>query len=116
MRVTPLEALRQIANGEDGHPLVNGLQRCHWCYEFVTTDPHLPDCPWLAMPQIVKALEAAEKVTAHGWVLNNDNDETCVLCGAMQPLAWDEDDDPDLVHEADCPGESLVRALKGAPQ
>lgn len=67
-----LEAARAIMNGEDGSPPVNALARCHWCYEFALTDPHRPDCPWLAMPLIVKALEAAERVVeaGHGFAAN----------------------------------------------
>lgn len=32
---------------------------CIHCCGF-PDDPHKPDCPWLAMPRIVRALEAAQ--------------------------------------------------------
>lgn len=33
---------------------------------------HTPDCPWLSMPKIVAALEAAERL-ASAWAAINDN-------------------------------------------
>ena len=56
-----LDAARRLAE-TDPAELVNSHSRCHWCEEFTSTEQHTPDCPWLAMPQIVAALEAAERV------------------------------------------------------
>jgi hypothetical protein len=62
-RVTPLDAARQIRAIE---PLE--LDTCVYCGG---GRPHAPDCPWLALPQIVAALEAAERVSS-AWQADSD--------------------------------------------
>lgn len=62
---------------------------------------HSPDCPWLAMPRIVAALEAAEKV-ASDMPLDEGHAE-CYYCGG-----WRDH------HAAGCPWQALAAALRGA--
>lgn len=60
--MTPLDAARRLAatppdKGQEGY----GPNICGYCEELAVSK-HAPDCPWLAMPQIVEALEAASAV------------------------------------------------------
>lgn len=69
--MSPLEAARQMLEklGYDGpqdrYELPYTQSSCSLCdastSEFFNM-PHEPACPWLAMPRIVAALEAAERV------------------------------------------------------
>jgi hypothetical protein len=70
--MTPLEAARRLA--EENEPQletmwqiegVNMRGRAPNMYRFCHKNVgqgHAPDCPWLALPRIVAALEAAERV------------------------------------------------------
>lgn len=69
--MTLLGAVRRLADGRatafiDEHG--DDAVRCSWCDGIVNrceneTEPaHYPDCPWLSMPRIVAALEAAERL------------------------------------------------------
>lgn len=76
---------------------------------------HAEDCPVPRMPQIIKALEAAERFTQHmihlsyaGNELGETNIYTCGGCGAWCP--WDA---AKIEHEPDCPGLALLAVLKG---
>jgi hypothetical protein len=45
--------------------------RCYYCAGDGYGDPHAPDCPWRALPQIVAALEAlAEYAKDENWMGN----------------------------------------------
>jgi hypothetical protein len=71
---------------------------------------HAPDCPWLSLPRIVAALEAAERVaettTEPVNTIGIDLDQEYAFCGE-----WAERDDSG--HASDCPWQALVAALKG---
>lgn len=88
--MTPLEALREIA--EYGPPLIEDAW-CRSCQRLVhpipgvDAGPHADFCPWRQMPQIVKALELAERAvdgmgTDHRLGLTVD--ETVVRLAALQ--------------------------------
>ena len=116
--MTPLDAMRRLAaHGlRDAHRGVCAVCEQWWTREDPGACPeivhHLPDCPVPHLAGVVAALEIADRVAeSMGWVLSDDESDTCTLCGATQTLL--DDDDPDLVHEADCHGEALSRALKG---
>ncbi len=56
--MTPLGAARRMVDvWPDDHADVDG---CPFCHHF----GHEPGCPWLQMPRIVAALEAAERLSA----------------------------------------------------
>lgn len=74
-RMSPLESARRLAAEEPVCPHPNSaMWLCAACDEETDDERpdnvayrppkfnHDPDCPWLAMPQIVAALEAAEAV------------------------------------------------------
>lgn len=59
--MTPLEAARRLAATDPMTRVRDDVYgTCDWCGDY---DQHKADCPWLAMPQIVAALEAAEAVS-----------------------------------------------------
>lgn len=64
--MTLLEALRLI---QEAGPPSGDMDQCICCGSRAL-DEHALDCPWMAMPKIVAALEAAERVT-------------CQVCGAL---------------------------------
>ncbi len=68
--MTPLEAARKMAETCPTFEPEPGVVHCAVCYAYLPT--HAPDCPWLAMPQIVAALEAAEHLT-EAWQGSVDN-------------------------------------------
>lgn len=98
---------------------------CHWTCEscgcHVETDEeastwtgHAPDCPWLAMPRIVAALEAAEWVAADGGCFPDEANDgqtfnRCTFC------YWGPSPKYDGGHHEECPYQALVAALEGAP-
>lgn len=99
-----MEAAKRLADddpialvGDDG----SQVWQCGYCFSEVPYGPdvnplpfpHKPDCPILAMPRIVAALEAAEQVTD----------------GGMQ---WTEDDNGDYRVPAD-DLRALVAAMRG---
>jgi hypothetical protein len=50
--------------------------RCYYCAGDGYGEPHAPDCPWLALPQIVAALEGRERALAAlaAWNVWDDSD------------------------------------------
>jgi len=68
---TPLEAARQIAGREplDSYGEVRFCMHCQATrvspYDFQPVTDHLDWCPWLMLPQIVAALEAAEALVGN---------------------------------------------------
>lgn len=61
-----VEAARRLIAG--GVSSDDYCQHCERCITFRLTgdnrdEEHAPDCPWLAMPQIVAALEAAQALS-----------------------------------------------------
>lgn len=91
-RLAKIENAVAVDDGDAGH----GKYGC--CGE-ADYRGHLRDCPWLAMPRIVAALEAAEELLFYtiGWSLR------CVFCSACT-----EHGD----HNQSCPWQALVAALK----
>ena len=71
--------------------------------------PHRIDCPWPAMPRIVAALEAA------GRIANDSPLDSKVAQGGAEVEAckfcYGE-----FAHEADCPWQALVAAMRGEPE
>lgn len=101
-------------------------EHCHHCDSYITsflpaehqTGEHSPDCPWLALPQIVAALEAAEKVltagepggaTTDGAAYRWDGGE-CQFCGGYGPVMRGQYESG---HQVDCPWMALRAALRG---
>ncbi len=88
---------------EEAEP-VNPLTRCYWCEEFTLTEPHAPDCPWLSLPRILAALEAAERVatvtTRQRIMAGAGPTRRCFYCGDK------------YAHTQDCPWQTLVAALQ----
>jgi hypothetical protein len=84
---------------------------CELCWSDFADDGsarHEDDCPWLAMPRIVAALEAAERIVAaldDDGPTDNGRGLVCRLCG----IALSRD-----YHDAGCPWMALVEALRGA--
>ncbi len=76
--MTLLDAARQIA-GREPLSAYGEVSSCLYCqavrvspYEFQPVTEHLGWCPWLLMPRIVAALEAADELSAlvlhkRGW-------------------------------------------------
>ena len=101
--MTPLEAAKTLARGS-GDP-------CGFClgYEGSPFGLHADDCPMLAMPMIVAALEAAEFLVEHGIVASYFTgpygEYNAYICGACEGV--------DNHHQPDCRGEALKRALRG---
>ncbi len=98
-----IDDARRISEAEA--PLM-GDAWCWFCrarlvgFESVVPDqPHNQDCPWLSLPRIVAALEAAQSLV----------DETtipldCVTCFR-----------PNGGHTPDCPWQALAEAMRDAP-
>jgi mono/diheme cytochrome c family protein len=66
--VTPKEAARRLIRV--GPPVYDTI--CLACHTPIETFdggelPHAPDCPWLQMPKILAALEAAEQVVSRAF-------------------------------------------------
>jgi hypothetical protein len=59
--VTPLEAAQKIAE-KGPYTYDQGGLWCLFC-DAESINPHASDCPWLMMPQIIAALEAAERLS-----------------------------------------------------
>lgn len=84
------------------------------CFECEGWDQHLNDCPWLAMPRIVAALEAAQRLLQSephdtdrapfvGWYIEGEYIESrCYWCGDRRN---ERHDDPE------CPWLALVAAM-----
>jgi hypothetical protein len=108
--VTPLEAAKALAATDNlRHDTIDDVPHCNFCgqdYE------HASDCPWLAMPQIVAALEAAQALVDYGFVATYSGgpygEYNVNICGACEDRGDHADD-----HQNDCRGQALKRALKG---
>lgn len=61
--MTPLEAARRMDDPRDCPQEHGECWFCGWNINRIGSD-HAPDCPWLQMPRIVKALEAAERIVS----------------------------------------------------
>lgn len=86
------------ADDEQGYPAF-----CRLCLSY---KPHAPDCPWLAMPKIVAALEAAERVAAADpWVDDGSWGGDVLVCWACHG------EKPS--HRPGCAQQALVAALRG---
>lgn len=113
--MTPLEAARILAANAPVCPHPNsGMWICATCSEETDDEQpddddyvpskfnHDPDCPWLAMPQIVAALDAAEAMLEE-W----GHTKLCPFCAPRLQLR------PAANHESVCPWMALVKAMKG---
>lgn len=99
-----LDDARRLAE-TDPAELVNSHSRCHWCEEFTSTEQHTLDCPWLAIPKIVAALETAERIVQQG-PTNECYYGKCRYCGGDivgGPMR--------MLHTDDCPLGALEVAL-----
>jgi hypothetical protein len=78
--MSPLEAAREILEGgaswDDYCPHCESTTWHHIGY----AEGHKLDCPWLLMPQIVAALEAAENIGE--WL--RDDAGRCIECGGTE--------------------------------
>lgn len=103
-----LDAAKRLA---DVDPAESESGQCIACGGYLyPPHGHAPDCPWLAMPKIVEALEAAgdlvEAIDEDG---PTDNIGRKLICRACVV---------DLVvghHSPDCPWRQMLDALKGQP-
>ena len=98
--MTPLAAARLIAaefppTSEDACALCFG--RVGWDHATAESTNHEPACPWLLMPRIVAALEAADRVVAvepfvsmQGY--GGHDEEECGVCGGEDEHAPDCDE------------------------
>lgn len=98
------DPLLVIRNDEYGCPFCGAHEYTR--QEFV----HESDCPWLAMPRIVAALEAASKVAASDPCFRDEVPDPgivsrCVFCLWVPSLEG---------HHPDCEHQALVAALEGA--
>lgn len=73
---------------------------------FIRYDHH-PTCPWLAMPRIVAALEAAERLTQADEPTQELRVVECVYCGANRDLPHYGHED----HKPGCLWQALVDVL-----
>ena len=72
--------------------------------------PHAPTCPWLALPRIVAALEAAQRVIGMNvtvTVFEGNDIRVCLACRYHSRV-------PNS-HFDDCPWQALVEAMRDAP-
>lgn len=110
--MTPLEAARKMAEQEPVYldRCDTGPSLCLLCSG--SEGDHDADCAWIAMPQIVKALEVAERLVSNS-PIPMDGDDLCAICGETQtcgrtPRCYTH-------HAADCDYGALLRALRGDP-
>jgi hypothetical protein len=87
-------------------------------YRFVDHTPcYGQDCPHLAMPQVVAALEAAERLIEAGDPVETDRGGrgVCQYCLAPNYVGDYLSFSPskDVEHEAECPYGALAAALRG---
>lgn len=89
-----------------GGEMRRGADKERWHVGF----DHHPDCSWLAMPQIVKALEAAEQFAMNMIHCVSDYAETNIyICGGCgRSTTWNAEK---LVHDKDCAGLALKAIL-----
>jgi hypothetical protein len=82
--MTPLKAARWIAEADA--PEYEGIcLLCQRIRQGPLRNGHTPDCPWPALPSIVRALEAAERfVEAHADYPPAAYDEYTVLAAALK--------------------------------
>jgi hypothetical protein len=117
--MTPLEAARKIL---DEGPLLGQTSddyrswyTCVFCVaeqEWADDFPHKPDCPWLAMPKIVAALEAAEAVLHNEMGSPEQDDGTCWFCMQGSPQMRDLSR---ANHADGCEWKALKVSMKGEP-
>lgn len=105
----PLEAARRMAEPRVAHWVYgdSAADKCLYCdqngeraVEINAPLDHATDCPWLSMPKIVAALEAASRVVSE-W----GHPPLCPFCGPRlqrRPGA----------HET-CPWQAFVVAMRG---
>jgi hypothetical protein len=109
--MAPLEAARCLAEGatpdnDDGF--------CVYCQrrivgtQWAKAVPHAPDCPWLALPAIVRALEAAERLVQSDRLFVEGEGTWMLHCLSCEAVCRDAPGEL-IPHEEDC----LVAALAG---
>jgi hypothetical protein len=116
--MTPLEAARRLAECEPYSPPLLSADGSicafcggdaddgrHWVEGKGWIDgPHCDDCPWLALPKIIAALEAAERLSS----------ETGPVAFAIPPRVLCrvcDSEGSDWTHTARCPWAALREAL-----
>ncbi len=72
-----LDDAKQIAEIEN----LDDQGYCMYCPTTAHRELHVPDCPWLAMPKIVAALEAADRLIDRGG--DEDRAEWIALAEAL---------------------------------
>lgn len=107
-----MSSLVEDARRLDNAPLPTDDEgRCWFCEEIPSEEGHHGPCPWLALPRIVQALEAAERVAERfpedekGRDILGSRFRKCAFC-------WHADIGGTL-HAEDCPWQVLVAALHG---
>ena len=84
--MTPLEAARKMLDDPMGENLL-GDPACPFCdvLYLAAGSKHAPDCPWIAMPKIVAALEIVRELAERGpFADRNDMGDVdgCNTCSA----------------------------------
>lgn len=102
--MSPLEAARRLAATD---PFVDNERAGTFCVFCDAPKYHASDCPWLAMPKIVAALEAAERMSRLVPRCHDLDDLRCFSCDAI----LDDDANPLKGHYDDCPTMALRAAF-----
>jgi cytochrome c553 len=113
--MTTFEDARRLAESDPWYSLPDGgaagINVCAICNR---AWEHAVDCPWLMLPKIVAALEAARELVDELPLQTDGAIWTCAFCHGEQfdTLLTDEEPFP---HDADCSWQALTRALQGEP-
>ena len=114
--MTLIEDARRIAAA--GAPM-SAHAWCWFCharlvgyFDFVNEQPHRPDCPWLSLPRIVAALEAAQALVEAGPPIHAYSSPflfRCVYCLGSEEGSFSKEFH--TVHVVDDPWLELCSAL-----
>lgn len=110
--MSPLDAARRLLEANESGLLPSDADgNCWYCYWHLLHDGsgHDSDCPWPALPQIVAALEAAERLESPVVLdiqYGTPDGVYCRDCGAGASS------EALVIHAPDCAYRALVAALK----
>jgi hypothetical protein len=106
--VSLLDDARRLAAHElRDHEDIGGYGFCPLCD---MPSGHAPNCAWLAMPKIVAAMEAAERLSGDEPIVPvyfSGSDWKYQYAFCDKPIEINDD-----THAPDCPWQALVAALK----
>jgi hypothetical protein len=116
--MTPLEAAQRLASDCPIETDRGGRGECHYCGsgnyegEYLSGSPtlpdvlHTPDCPWLSMPKIIAALEAAGRL-----VESTQPTQYAIPARVICQICHSEG--PDWSHTSTCTWAPAKAALEG---